>query len=27
MEEQMEDDTEQRNAENIWTQGRGVIAE
>jgi len=23
----MEDDTEQRNVENIWTQGRGVIAE
>jgi len=27
MEEQMEDDTEQRNVENIWTQRRGVIAE
>jgi hypothetical protein len=27
METQMEQVTEQRNVENIWTQGRGVIAE
>jgi len=27
MAEQMEDDTEKRNVENIWTQGREVIAE